>query len=115
MVRGVPYCEIHQRDAYQYADDKRKADPHRYQSNLFYNSKRWKLMRNLCLARNPLCAMCGALAEVVDHIDHNWRNNPADGSNHQSLCTSCHNRKTAQDAAGKSQRNPPGDAKNTVY
>ena len=64
---------------------------------------RWQVFRKHWLANNPLCEHCCSagktqLATVVDHIiDHKgdmelfWRE-----GNHQSLCVSCHNRKTAK-------------------
>ncbi|KAA3639437.1 MAG: HNH endonuclease [Proteobacteria bacterium] len=70
------------------------------QSKRMYNtgSKAWQSIRNSQLSQYPLCADCldkglTRSANVVDHIDGNsWNNDP---SNLQSLCSTCHNRKTA--------------------
>ena len=57
-----------------------------------YGSK-WREARAAFLASHPVCAFCGAIATVVDHIvPHRgdlklfWRR-----SNWQPLCASCHN------------------------
>ena len=62
---------------------------------------RWRTSRNRFLKANPLCAKCkdqGRLvkATVVDHIKpHRGDKNLFwDESNWQSLCKSCHDRKT---------------------
>jgi ribosomal protein L37AE/L43A len=54
--------------------------------------------RNQALKIHPwVCAKCGRdfagkkLQELtVHHKDHNYRNNPPDGSNWEMLCTYCH-------------------------
>ena len=65
--------------------------------NRWYDTQRWRHLREICLDKNPLCAMCLKMgretpASVVDHIEpHNgnydlfWEVN-----NLQSLCASCH-------------------------
>jgi len=61
-----------------------------------YQSQPWRRYRATYIARNPLCTVCGAIAEVVDHIKP-ARQYPDisffDPSNHQSLCHRCHNSK----------------------
>src|SRR5688500_266899 len=68
---------------------------------------RWKQYRITYLHTNPLCVECLKAdtltpATVVDHIkphrgDHDlfW-----DVNNHQSLCKTCHDRKTIQEDSG---------------
>lgn len=61
-----------------------------------YGSAKWKAMRRAFLARNPVCVMCGARAEVADHIaphrgDAELFFNEA---NLQPLCRRCHSAKT---------------------
>ena len=57
---------------------------------------RWQRTRRAFLRVNPLCVACGRPATIVDHIDglgplaphgHDW-------ANLQSLCWSCHSKKT---------------------
>lgn len=67
------------------------------------NSAKWRKIREAQLAREPLCRCCTALSIVreatdVDHIN-------GDDSDHrdcnlQSLCGSCHSRKTALENGG---------------
>jgi 5-methylcytosine-specific restriction protein A len=59
----------------------------------------------MVLASHPLCAVCDEPATDVDHIDGNARNN--DVHNLQSLCHSCHSRKTARQDGGFGR--PPRD------
>ncbi len=64
-----------------------------------YHSARWRRLRLIVLARDPLCRDCGDAAAVdADHIipiDHGgdaW-----ELSNLQGLCRGCHNRKTQRE------------------
>jgi len=69
----------------------------------FYNSRKWRKARKAYLDANPLCVNCQAIdvvcvANVVDHIvPINKGGEKFDESNFQSLCSSCHNRKSATD------------------
>ena len=73
----------------------------------FYNSKRWRALRNYFIQMNPLCAQCkreGRVkgAQCVDHI----KNIASGGSmvdikNLQSLCNSCHAIKSGRESAEK--------------
>lgn len=69
-------------------------NPHR---SAIYHSKRWHSLRRQLLADHPYCP-CGALATQVDHI-HPLRDDgdPYDQANLQTLCASCHSRKTASE------------------
>ena len=67
------------------------------------NSTIWRKIRRAQLTREPLCRKCKSkgitkAANVVDHHDgDSWDN---DEDNLQSLCTPCHNRKTALEDGG---------------
>ena len=71
-----------------------------------YNA-RWRRLRQWFLNSHPLCAECNrngilTAASVVDHIMPH-RGDMAllyDQANLQSLCTTCHNRKTATEDGG---------------
>jgi len=90
------YCAEHARQRRQ---ARRLNDP----SDDFYASRRWRRLRALFLRANPLCVACQALGRsvVAVHVDHikPRRERPDlefDETNLQSLCPSCHSRKTIQ-------------------
>lgn len=63
----------------------------------------WERARRMFLRRHPLCVQCqqhGHMtpAKVVDHIRPHRGSKELfwDETNWQALCTTCHNRKTAQ-------------------
>ena len=71
-----------------------------------YNAK-WQRARLLFLRNNPLCAECllkvyFTQAKVVDHITPHKGDERLfwDTGNWQSLCSSCHSRKTAASDGG---------------
>lgn len=65
----------------------------------------WQRARLMWLRANPLCAMCGMSASCVDHIVPLAAGGERlDDSNFQSLCTSCHSRKTACEDGGFGRR-----------
>jgi 5-methylcytosine-specific restriction protein A len=80
----------------------RRSDPGYKQSKAFYDSKKWKKIRNRQLNKYPLCERCLGMgdvvrAAVVDHIVP-WKGDRSlaiDPDNLQSLCVSCHNAKSA--------------------
>ncbi len=61
-----------------------------------YNSKRWKILRNLILGSEPLCRACKVhFANEVDHIiDIIDGGDCYDYTNLQPLCKPCHSAKT---------------------
>lgn len=71
------------------------ADPRR---TLSLDSAAWKRLRARILAEEPLCRMCDAPANVVDHAS----GDPSDNSrrNLVALCEPCHNHKTQRQRAG---------------
>lgn len=89
------YCDDHQRDRRGY-DERRGTSTERGYGTA------WRQYRAAYLREHPWCVHCEQQdrlepARVVDHVDAHkgdqllfWA--PA---NHQSLCISCHNRKTA--------------------
>ena len=95
--RSSPRCPLHpsthvpkQRYAHHYHDGK----------NIYY-SNRWKKLRQAYIEHQPLCEHCLKLdlitpASVVDHIKEIKDGGEAwSFDNLQSLCSTCHNRKTA--------------------
>ena len=70
----------------------------RKKANNLYRTNRWKEVRLKILNLSPFCD-CGKTAKVVDHIQaHLGREDYFfDENNLRSMCTSCHNRKTAKE------------------
>jgi 5-methylcytosine-specific restriction protein A len=70
----------------------------------FYNSWAWRKLRKLQLDKNPLCKHCEdndviTKAKVADHIiSINRGGERLDEANLQSLCESCHNKKSANES-----------------
>lgn len=64
--------------------------------NNLYHSAMWKALRKNHLIAFPRCAICNAPATVVDHIQAHKGNLNLfmEANNLQSLCKSCHTRKT---------------------
>ncbi|MFA5866900.1 MAG: HNH endonuclease [Actinomycetota bacterium] len=83
------YCEDHKDQGRQYDRDRGGSTERGYGS-------RWQRYRRWYLRHNPICVRCEHPATVVDHIIP-FRPGDAfyDPTNHQALCTTCHNRKTA--------------------
>lgn len=75
------------------------------ENKAFYQSRRWRKVRALKIARNPICEECakkGVVSDknlVVDHIKPiNQGGAPLDMENLQTLCSPCHNRKSGREA-----------------
>ena len=67
----------------------------------WYSSPTWKRLRKLILVRDAwICAVCGCAAGPSANVDHktphagNW-GLFTDEANLQTLCQTCHSRKTA--------------------
>lgn len=66
-----------------------------------YDGKRWKDLRRLVIAEEPLCRVCLSNGETsatceIDHmIPLELGGAPYDRTNLQGLCHECHSRKTA--------------------
>lgn len=106
LVRGGGYCVKHQINARRV---RRTVQSERGVSaewhNLYY-SARWRRMRAAQLIAEPFCRHCAAAgirqrAEDVDHIKPHRGDKRLffDPTNLQSLCHSCHSRKTIAERA----------------
>jgi 5-methylcytosine-specific restriction protein A len=89
------YCEVHRRFAEEMQED------HHQEWQHLYNSVRWQKIRRRQLMREPFCAEClkngiFTIATDVDHVQPHrgdiilFYRGPF-----QSLCHSCHAKKTA--------------------
>ncbi len=71
----------------------------------YYDTARWKRLRAMVLAREPLCVSCLASGRTVTAtcVDHILPLNKG-GTNHegnlQGLCAGCHSKKTATNDGG---------------
>ena len=90
------YCDAHLKQRQQQTDERRGTPTERG-----YDS-RWQKARLLYLSEHPLCVMCLAHDTVtagttVDHVIPHKGNQELfwNESNWQTLCTSCHSKKTA--------------------
>lgn len=109
LVRGGGYCPRHKSKG---DSVKRSINIERRGSAAYhrlYDSVRWRRMRAAQLIASPFCAACAAVglrvrATDVDHIRPHKGNRTLfyDCSNLQSLCHSCHSRKTLEER-GRSQ------------
>lgn len=67
--------------------------------NTFYNSSRWRKLRSIYIKYHPLCVICSAPGEVVDHIKPiKQGGEPLDMANLQTMCHKCHNIKSGKEA-----------------
>jgi 5-methylcytosine-specific restriction protein A len=89
---------------------KRKYQLHKERTHL-YDTPGWRAIRLAHLKQEPLCRICKAAgrvtpATIVDHIEpvndggDFWNEN-----NHQSVCGSCHARKSAKEGHEKRKHN----------
>lgn len=92
VVNG--YCEKHKKDKFNFFRYVKRISP----SKLGYN-RRWDRERKEFLKANPLCKICGRPATEVDHIIPHKGNQILfwNKSNWQSLCHSCHSKKTIRE------------------
>ena len=90
------YCPEHEKEVHL------KYDRERGSSAARGYDARWRRYRKYFLAQHPLCARCGGLAEVVDHIRPHKGDKVLfwDPNNHQALCKRCHDRKTYAEDGG---------------
>lgn len=85
-----------------------KCETHRLEQQRKYNAgqlsasargygSKWRKYRTWYIKQHPTCVTCGKPATDVDHIDGLGPNGPRgyDETNLQSMCRSCHARKTA--------------------
>ena len=83
-----------------------KAKPHNRQidNSQFYHSKAWRMTRKFYIKANPLCEQCSrdgrtTGGQMVDHIRQiTMGGDRLHQSNLQTLCNSCHAKKSASEA-----------------
>ena len=88
------YCPLHKTlVAREYNQTRRRPD-----SNKIYG-RRWRTIRNLYIARHPLCELCEAAGRLIPATEVHHKIPIDDGGTHaddnlQALCKSCHSRLT---------------------
>lgn len=99
MAENGRYCKEHAATIAKYQQPEERLSSR----ERGYSTPRWRAYRKWYLANHPVCVVCGAPANEVDHII------PAKGAddkefynsdNHQALCKACHSRKTATENGG---------------
>ena len=55
-----------------------------------YNTRRWRSLRAVFMANNPVCVTCSRLANVCDHITPVRQGGSFWFGPFQALCTHCH-------------------------
>lgn len=86
-------CPIHQKEEDSKRDKRRTRDRSRFNSS-------WKVKRTRYLRTHPWCVDCGQAANTVDHVVPLSKGGQDNENNYQSMCTSCHSRKTASKDGG---------------
>lgn len=74
-----------------------------------YDTPSWRKRRSGQLAAYPLCARCGVRAVIADHIVNVGGVGSFDGPL-QSLCKSCHAKKTASEGGKAAKQKRRGTA-----
>jgi 5-methylcytosine-specific restriction enzyme A len=97
-------CSVHAKSERRQYDANRAHDPR----HTFYSSKRWRAARAQQLAAEPLCRTCQAegrikAATIADHITPIAQGGDPFGEL-QSLCWSCHSRKSVKEGSRYGQR-----------
>ena len=85
-------------------EGKRKQDPALAEAARLRSSARWRRLRRLKLARNPLCEECTkhGVVEPATQVDHivpivERRDLAFDMENLHSLCSTCHGKKSGEE------------------
>lgn len=103
LVRGVNRCEEHigpWRQRQEIRERARRRVRQRGRTkDPYYDTSAWRKRRAAHLERYPACVVCGRKADTADHIHARGRGGRDDGPL-QSMCRSCHGRKSAASDGG---------------
>lgn len=70
-------------------------------SSLRGYGRRWRKLRAMCLARDPVCTECGQKpSHHADHVTALAKGGTNGLENLRGLCHGCHSRKTVQEDGG---------------
>jgi len=104
------YCRKHKREDFN-AYNKQRRSEEDAGIERWYSTAEWQALRQYHISREPLCRICAADGKVVQgvEVDHITpiRDGGArrDDSNLQTLCRSCHAKKTAFETASRAKSN----------
>ena len=105
---GRPRCERHTIQRWADADVSRMAKPETAQAARIRSGGQWKQVSATLRAQNPLCAVCGGLAEHMHHIvpliEGGERLAP---SNLRAACTHCNTSDGARLANSRREPHTP--------
>lgn len=108
LINSPGYCAKHQHIPKQH---KQQYEAKRESASARGYSSQWRKARIGYLAKHPLCCECTkrglvVAGNVVDHIKPHLGDKGLfwDSDNWQTLCATCHNRKTAKENAGFGNR-----------
>lgn len=105
LVRSGRFCDRHKKSTPPSGD---RTQYHR-RLGWFYSSAAWRKFRTWFLQVHPVCVECGAPANQVDHIQPIAEGGEKfEESNCQSLCGSCHSKKTRRENGSGSRRADQG-------
>ena len=101
---GNTYCEKHREEVVSKRNKRYDRNQRDKKAKKFYQSSTWRKVRNRYIKNNPLCEHCKkrGRTEIADEVDHiipiqvDWSKRLS-SDNLQSLCHSCHMKKTARD------------------
>lgn len=108
--RSSPRCPAHPATH----TPKKRYSHHYHNGKNIYHGYKWKKLRQAYIEHQPICEHCLRFdiyepANMVDHVKEvKDGGEPYDWNNLQSLCWSCHRRKTAAEAK---KRNNSGEFK----
>lgn len=109
LVHHGSRCPAHRRAPIRDLEQVRRYDDRRGTAAERGYDARWRKVRELKLATNPLCEECERQGyvmpgELIDHIVAKRNGGTDDLSNLQTLCRPCHAKKTAEDVAVGARR-----------
>ena len=105
--RNPPRCPRH---AKKFTPKKIYHDHHYHRARYFYGTSQWKNLREQYINAHPLCERCedqGYIVEgrEVDHIvEIEDGGDKTDPDNLQTLCVSCHRKKTAEEKRKREEK-----------
>ena len=105
--RNPPRCPRHIKT---FTPKKVYHDHQWHRAQYFYSSSQWKRLRERHITQHPLCQRCERSGRVVEgrDVDHIIEiedgGSKTDPDNLQTMCVSCHRKKTAEEKRKREQK-----------